>query len=206
MSKKDILLDTGEKLFSKYGYREINISDITAETGLGTGTFYVYFKSKEEFYNRIIDRIERRGIAGVDKLVNSFHSPLNKLKALYRFTTLALKQNSILQGLLTKDKKYIYPGSNRTFEQRDTLTRHIREMIASIIKEGNEKRLFRTGIFNNPGQMLFVIYNAIISEYDSENIEELMDDILLLVERGMKRRLRLRNRDEKLDRRNKRRD
>jgi len=52
--------------------------------------------------------------------------------------------------------------------------------------------------------MLFAIYSAVVSEYSSTNIEELMDDILLLIERGMKRRLRLRNRDERLDKKNRR--
>jgi len=202
MNKRDILLKAGERMFANYGYRDVNISDITAQTGLGTGTFYTYFKSKEDFYHQIIDRIEQRGIRSVDKLINSFHSPLNKLKALYRFATLALKQNNILQGLITGNKKYIYPGFNVNFPETNSLTIHIRRSISSIIREGNEKRLFRSGIYRNAENMLFTIYSAVIFEYNSKNIEELMDDILLLIERGMKRRLRLRNRDEKLDKRN----
>ena len=191
-------------MFANYGYKDVNISDITAQTGLGTGTFYIYFRSKEDFYSQIIERIEQRGIRSVDKLINSFHSPLNKLKALYRFATLALKQNSILQGLITGNKKYIYPGFNVSFPKTNALTIHIRRLISSIIREGNEKRLFRSRIYSNAENMLFTIYTAVIFEYSSKNIEELMDDILLLIERGMKRRLRLRNRDEKLDKRNRR--
>ncbi|MCD6121265.1 MAG: TetR/AcrR family transcriptional regulator [Spirochaetales bacterium] len=204
MSKRDSLLRAGERMFSSYGYRDVNVSDITEETGLGTGTFYIYFKSKEDFYGQIIERIEQRGIRSIDKLINSFHSPLNKLKALYRFATLALKQNSILQGLITRNKKYIYPGLNDNYPRTNPLTKHIRGLILSVIREGNEKRLFRSGIYKNPENMLFAIYSAVVSEYSSTNIEELMDDILLLIERGMKRRLRLRNRDERLDKRKRR--
>lgn len=204
MIKRDILLKAGERMFENYGYKDVSISDVTAQTGLGTGTFYIYFKSKENFYHQIIDRIEQRGIRSVDRLINSFHSPLNKLKALYRFATLALKQNSILQGLITGNKKYIYPGFNISFPKSNALTVHIRRLISSIIREGNEKRLFRSGIYRNAESMLFTIYSAVVLEYDSKNIEELMDDILLLIERGMKRRLRLRNRDEKLDKRSQR--
>ncbi len=201
MDKKTILLKTGEKLFSQYGYRNVNIEEIASHAGLATGSFYTYFNSKEEFYSQVLDRIEEEGINHIDRLISSFHSPINKLKAVYRFATLGLRKNIILKGILTGDKKFVYPGLNERKENGSKLINHISLLLERIIREGTEKRVFRAGIFKNPRRMLFTIYNAIISEFDNGDVEELMDDTLLLIERGMRRMIRLRKRDERLDRR-----
>ena len=91
--RKETLLRMGERLFALHGYRDVSIKEITENAGLGTGSFYSYFPSKESFYSSILDRLEQRGIQEVQKHVSSFQSPLNKLKALYRFATLALQRN-----------------------------------------------------------------------------------------------------------------
>ena len=41
--KRRLFLKVGERLFSRYGYKDVNIEDITKEAGVGTGSFYTYF-------------------------------------------------------------------------------------------------------------------------------------------------------------------
>ncbi|MBV4417959.1 TetR/AcrR family transcriptional regulator [Clostridium tyrobutyricum] len=45
---KLILIKTAQKLITKYGYDKVRIEDITDSCGRGKGTFYHYFRSKEE--------------------------------------------------------------------------------------------------------------------------------------------------------------
>ena len=42
------LLKTGLKLIKKYGLENISVENITAATGVAKGTFYTYFKRKED--------------------------------------------------------------------------------------------------------------------------------------------------------------
>ena len=49
-NRRDTLLKIGERLFSEHGYRDVSIKDITSTAGLGMGSFYTYFSSKEAFY------------------------------------------------------------------------------------------------------------------------------------------------------------
>lgn len=51
------ILDTAEKLFYSKGYTKTTINDILKEIGIAKGTFYYYFKSKEEVMHAIIHRI-----------------------------------------------------------------------------------------------------------------------------------------------------
>ena len=199
--RRETILKVGKRLFTLYGYREVNIERISKEAGLSTGSFYNYFPSKESFYSEILDAIEKQGIQEADRIVSRLRSPLNRLKALYRFTTLGIKRNRILRGILTNNEKYIFPGSEERQNRENSLRSHIEKMIGDIIRDGARKRVFRSDLFKNPKLMVITIYDTILMHYETENIEELMNDILLLIERGLKRWLRLRRRDERIDRR-----
>ncbi len=199
--KRRVFLKVGGQLFSRYGYKDVNIEDITKEAGVGTGSFYTYFQSKEAFYEEILDNLEEQGIHSVDRLVAGFSSPLNKMKALYRFTTLGIRHNPILLGILTGDKKYIYPGQQDRLDRKNTLHCHVERVITDIIRDGSRKGLFRSRLYNDPRRMVLAIYDAILMNLESDRIEDLMNDILVLLERGLKRRMRLRGAGALRDRR-----
>lgn len=189
--KGQLFLKVGEELFSRYGYKDVSIEDITKEAGVGTGSFYTYFSSKEAFYERILDNLENQGIRSVDRLVAGFRSPINKMKALYRFTTLGVKNNPILLGILTGNKKYIYPGQQDRLSGKSSLRAHVEKVISQIIREGSRKGVFRVRQYKNPRRMVLAIYDAILMNLDSDGAEDLMNDILRLLERALKRRVRL---------------
>jgi len=48
------LLDAAAEEFGARGYHETAISHITQTAGVGLGTFYVYFKSKEEVFRAVV--------------------------------------------------------------------------------------------------------------------------------------------------------
>ena len=198
--KRDYLLKVGERLFSDYGYKQVSIENVVEQAGISTGGFYKFFKSKEDFYKIIIEDLEKRGIQEADKIISHFNSSLFQLKALYRFTTLGVKQSRILRGILLGDKRYIYPGLEAQLDRRDGLKSHIEDIIETIIQKGAAQRIFRTSVFSNPKKMLLAQFNVILYNLDDPHIHELLDDTLKLIERGLKRRIRLRKRPERLDR------
>lgn len=55
--KRERILDTAIEFFSQKGYESTRISDITDALHMGKGTFYVYFKNKEELFIECIDRL-----------------------------------------------------------------------------------------------------------------------------------------------------
>ena len=48
------LLEAATRVFASKGYRSASISDIIAEAGVARGTFYLYFKSKEQVFLAIV--------------------------------------------------------------------------------------------------------------------------------------------------------
>jgi len=57
---KDSILDATDRLLARFGYRKMTVEDIAAEAGIGKGTIYLHFTSKEEVVLSHIDRIVDR--------------------------------------------------------------------------------------------------------------------------------------------------
>ena len=69
---KDAILDATDRLLARFGYRKMTVEDIAVEVGIGKGTIYLHFTSKEEIVlshvDRIVDRLKEqlRAIARSD--------------------------------------------------------------------------------------------------------------------------------------------
>jgi len=55
LNKESAILKEAEKLFIKYGYKKVSIDEIAGAAGIAKGTFYLYFKNKDDLYNRIFE-------------------------------------------------------------------------------------------------------------------------------------------------------
>lgn len=53
---KETLLKAARKSFLKQGFKKTNVAHICAEAGIATGSFYKFFKSKEELFLVLYDR------------------------------------------------------------------------------------------------------------------------------------------------------
>jgi AcrR family transcriptional regulator len=57
---RDGILDATERLLARFGYRKMTVEDIAREVGVGKGTIYLHFSSKEEIVLSHVDRIVER--------------------------------------------------------------------------------------------------------------------------------------------------
>lgn len=60
VSNRERVLDAAERLLARHGYKRMTVDDIAAEAGIGKGTIYLYFRSKEEVILSTVDRIVDR--------------------------------------------------------------------------------------------------------------------------------------------------
>lgn len=200
-ARRDQLLSAGERLFSKYGYRGVTIAEVTAEVGVSTGSFYSHFPDKKTFFGVILDHIAEQGIREARLITNRFKSPMNQLKALYRFISLGLQKSPLLLGVLTNTRNLGFPSPAECARRRGSLLSSVAKLVNSILSDGIRRRTFRVGRFKDPGRLLVSIYGALLSELDSDYIEDLTQDMLLLMERGLRRRLSITGRTDRLSRR-----
>ena len=53
-NKYDRILDAAYQLFLEQGYDEVSIQEIATRSGVAKGTFYLYFRDKDELKDRVI--------------------------------------------------------------------------------------------------------------------------------------------------------
>jgi AcrR family transcriptional regulator len=53
--RKSELIEAAEALFREEGYRQTSVSDIVKKIGVAQGTFYYYFKSKDNILDAVVD-------------------------------------------------------------------------------------------------------------------------------------------------------
>ncbi len=54
---RDLILDAVDVLLARYGYGKMTMEDVARQVGIGKGTIYLHFKSKQEVVLSHIDRI-----------------------------------------------------------------------------------------------------------------------------------------------------
>jgi AcrR family transcriptional regulator len=54
------VLEAAEAVFAEHGYHEASIVKITEAAGVGQGTFYLYFASKQEAFDELVRDLNRR--------------------------------------------------------------------------------------------------------------------------------------------------
>ena len=57
--KKRKILEKAFKLFRKNGYKDTKVEDITRKLGISKGSFYTYFKTKEELLYELLENVKK---------------------------------------------------------------------------------------------------------------------------------------------------
>jgi AcrR family transcriptional regulator len=121
-STREILLDATDRLLAKHGYKRMTIEDLAKEAGIGKGSVYLHFSSKEEIalshIDRIIDRMLRR-MAEHLRSEKSSSERLRKLiidRVLYRFDSVQHYSQS-LNELLSQLRPRLLARRAHYFEE-----------------------------------------------------------------------------------------
>ncbi|MEG1585170.1 MAG: TetR/AcrR family transcriptional regulator, partial [Anaerovorax sp.] len=83
--KRDIIVNSAFELFLEKGYMNTKIIDIADAVGIGKGTFYEYFTSKEELLLEVLSVKVITDYSYVDAIINLDISCHDKLKAFLQF-------------------------------------------------------------------------------------------------------------------------
>jgi AcrR family transcriptional regulator len=57
---KDVLVDTGTQVFAEFGFEGATVANIAKAAQVANGTFYLYFRDKEELYAEVVNRLLTR--------------------------------------------------------------------------------------------------------------------------------------------------
>lgn len=134
--RRNEILDTAEMLFFTKGYARTTVNDMLQEIGIAKGTFYYYFKSKEE----VMDAVVMRYIdAGVDAAKRIAADPKLSVHEKLLQMIMAQKPDTESKGQMIE---HFHQAENAQLHQKSLtatilkLTPVLTEVIEQGIKEG----------------------------------------------------------------------
>lgn len=132
------ILDTAQNLFIQKGYTKCTINDILTAIGIAKGTFYHYFKSKEEVLDAIITRTADLAFTRAQSIATQTTlSPEEKLLQVF----LSMQVTDDMSAELIDQ---MHCSENALMHQK-TLTAMIEAIVpvlVTVTEEGNEKGVF----------------------------------------------------------------
>ncbi|KKZ92891.1 hypothetical protein B4147_2127 [Bacillus wiedmannii] len=135
------ILETAERLFITKGYTKTTVNDILKEIGIAKGTFYHYFKSKEEVMDEIIMRIIKEDVAKAKVIVSNPNIPV--LEKLFRI----LMEQSPKSGDI-KDKmiEQFHQPNNAEMHQKSLVQSiiHLSPVLTEVLEQGIKEGIFST--------------------------------------------------------------
>jgi AcrR family transcriptional regulator len=141
LGRQDSILDAVDRLLARYGYRKMTIDDLAREAGIGKGTVYLHFRSKEDVVlshmARIVDRLLRRlrEIAAGDGEPAVKLREMLVLRVMFRFDSVQHFTESISE-VLRDLRPVLLPRRERFFEAEA-------KVLATVLREGQQTGAFR---------------------------------------------------------------
>lgn len=84
---KTRLLETGLGMLLKHGYNDLGIQSVLAEAGVPKGSFYHFFRSKEDFALQVVDRYMETVHEGLDAaLSDPALPPLERVRRFFELS------------------------------------------------------------------------------------------------------------------------
>ena len=187
---KDAILDATDRLLARYGYRKMTVEDIAIETGIGKGTIYLHFSSKEEVVlshiDRIVERLQERlkEIANSDATVEERLRLMLLTRVLFRFDSIQHYTQS-LNDLLAVLRPGLLSRRAQYFEAEA-------QIFAHVLTEGREAGEFSFDDAHATAHALLQATNGLLPYSLSttelgarEEVEQRTADVASLMLRGV---------------------
>ncbi len=143
-SKEEFILDVAKKVIEERGFSSTRMDDIAQRANVAKGTLYLYFKSKDDLFLRLMDREYSKVLSGLMRVIEKEDDVITKIDA-------------VIEGFLR------YMEENRSFFlnimfeapsiKRETMkgkmlekNRLINEGLSRLIKKGIDEGVIRDDI------------------------------------------------------------
>ena len=171
-TKKREILQAALEVFSRSGFSKTKMIDVAKTAGIGKGTIYEYFRSKEEIFTEAFRFMMQKSDTLLEEALSKTDDPVEKLRSIIQIWLVQFLEESgdfmgimmdfWAEGIRTKNKKILdILNLKGLYEQ-------YRQLINDILQEGVKSGAF--GRINTSN-----IASAIIAALDGLMLQWILD-------------------------------
>jgi AcrR family transcriptional regulator len=97
---REALVKAAREVFERDGFLDARITDISATAGVAAGSFYTYFKSKEDVLAAVMDEVNEEMLHPRLRAFADRDDPVSVIEATNRSYLLAYRRNAKLMALM----------------------------------------------------------------------------------------------------------
>lgn len=188
--KYDKILDALQQLLTEKSIQNISVSEIAKTAGIGKGSIYYYFPSKEAILDALVQRSYESPISTAKHLASQAEiSPFTRMAMIFQACRLSstallkpesgirIKEEASAQEIAFVHKKYV-----------NHLVSELKPVLTEIIQQGIEAGLI---CFDNPSALAEIVLIVLAMKYDNsflsstpEESENTIKGLISLLERG----------------------
>ncbi len=138
--KKQRIVQAAMEVFSRHAYHLVKMEDIAERAGVGKGTIYEYFCSKDELFLAVAQAGSRLYLAELAAAVSAGQNALEKLRALFCQHLSFVEKHADAARLLAGDRRPPHPDLLQAMLEG---RRQLLLLVGGILEEGVKTGEFR---------------------------------------------------------------
>jgi AcrR family transcriptional regulator len=185
-ARREQILEAAARLFARHGYAETDTQLLAEELGVGKGTLYRYFPSKQDVFLAAVDRVIRKLHEQVMAGIREIDDPLDQIAAAIRSYLGFFADNPDFVELLMQERAQFKDRKKPTyFQHREVNVERWRTLYRDLIAAGRVRDMSVERITDVVGDLL---YGTMFTNYFAGPRKPLAaqaEDILDVVFRGI---------------------
>lgn len=186
-AKYNQILDALQKILLRKNIQSVSVSEIAQEAGIGKGSVYYYFPSKDAIYEALIERNYEKPLETARNLaVQTDVSPFTRMAMLFQAC-----RNSSAEFLRKESSSNLPSVQERAYVHQKYLTHLVQSLkpeLTSIIRQGIERGEIH---FDQPDALAEIVLIVLSVKLDNtlvpsskEEIEGTIGGLVKLLEQG----------------------
>jgi AcrR family transcriptional regulator len=157
---REAILDATDSLLSRYGYKKMTIDDLAKEVGIGKGSVYLHFTSKEEIVLSHIDRIIEQLKGKLSAIARSDEKPEQRLRKMLK--TRVLHRFESVQHYTLNLNDLLSAIRPNFLARRETYFTEEARIFVSVIKDGQQSGDFSEGDAAEIAESMILATNSLL--------------------------------------------
>lgn len=185
--KKTLIYNSAKELFSRKGFKDTNVSNITKEAGIAVGTFYNYYSSKEKLFMDIFLEENAKLKKYCLQSLDLGQDPLTVVRQMLTLNLEGMKENPILKEWYNKS---VFEKIEQLYREENGIQAvdFLYDSFLDIVTQWQAEGKMRNDISK---EMIMMIFAAIINvdthkeEIGIEYFPQLMDYMTEFIMKGL---------------------